>query len=74
MATRGSSESRRCAAGSSVIQAGIVRRRSASWIANEGRGFSRTPTARKRCPTRGWNGYSTVMIGPLVFWTWPLPE
>ena len=73
MATRGASESLSFAAGSSVIQAGIVRQRPGDRMRNERGGFSLIETGRNRCPTRGWNGYRTVMIWPLVVWPTPLP-
>jgi hypothetical protein len=74
MATRGTSQRPSLAAGSSVIQAGIVRRRPWSRTRNERRGFSLTATGRNRWPTRGWNGYRMMMIRSLVLWTTRLPE
>jgi hypothetical protein len=73
-ATRGACRSSQLAAGSSVIQAGIVRRRSGSWTRNERRGFSLTKIGRNRWPTNGWNGYRTVMNRPLVVWVFSDPD
>ena len=73
MVTSGASESLSFAAGSSVIHAGIVRRRPGSRTRYTRRGFSLVETGRNRRPTRGWNGYSTVMNWSLVVWPTLLP-